>query len=107
MAEIIMPKMGDAMSEGKVVRWYKKAGDAVKFVMAATTPDHAINNPRATHRRRPASARPPYDFPDDVATHSHTTSAKSTRTDISPVAPRQHFSPAHQLAVASRQLARF
>ncbi|SRR5581483_1925331 len=28
--EIIMPKMGDAMSEGKVVRWYKKAGDAVK-----------------------------------------------------------------------------
>src|SRR4051794_27345041 len=30
MAEIIMPKMGDAMSEGKVVRWYKKPGDAVK-----------------------------------------------------------------------------
>ncbi|MBV9497437.1 MAG: 2-oxo acid dehydrogenase subunit E2 [Acidobacteria bacterium] len=30
MAEVIMPKMGDAMSEGKVVRWYKKAGDAVK-----------------------------------------------------------------------------
>jgi pyruvate dehydrogenase E2 component (dihydrolipoamide acetyltransferase) len=30
MAEIIMPKVGDAMSEGKVVRWYKKAGDAVK-----------------------------------------------------------------------------
>ena len=30
MAEIIMPKMGDAMSEGKVVRWYKKSGDAVK-----------------------------------------------------------------------------
>jgi pyruvate dehydrogenase E2 component (dihydrolipoamide acetyltransferase) len=29
-AEIIMPKMGDAMTEGKVVRWYKKAGDAVK-----------------------------------------------------------------------------
>jgi pyruvate dehydrogenase E2 component (dihydrolipoamide acetyltransferase) len=28
--EIIMPKMGDAMTEGKVVRWYKKAGDAVK-----------------------------------------------------------------------------
>ena len=28
--EIIMPKMGDAMSEGKVVRWYKKAGDTVK-----------------------------------------------------------------------------
>lgn len=25
-----MPKVGDAMSEGKVVRWYKKAGDAVK-----------------------------------------------------------------------------
>ena len=25
-----MPKMGDAMTEGKVVRWYKKAGDAVK-----------------------------------------------------------------------------
>ena len=23
--EIIMPKMGDAMTEGKVVRWYKKA----------------------------------------------------------------------------------
>jgi pyruvate dehydrogenase E2 component (dihydrolipoamide acetyltransferase) len=30
MAEIIMPKMGDAMSEGKVVRWYKKEGEAVK-----------------------------------------------------------------------------
>lgn len=30
MAEIIMPKMGDAMTEGKVVRWYKKSGDAVK-----------------------------------------------------------------------------
>lgn len=30
MAEIIMPKMGDAMTEGKVVRWYKKAGDPVK-----------------------------------------------------------------------------
>jgi pyruvate dehydrogenase E2 component (dihydrolipoamide acetyltransferase) len=29
-SEIIMPKMGDAMTEGKVVRWYKKAGDAVK-----------------------------------------------------------------------------
>jgi pyruvate dehydrogenase E2 component (dihydrolipoamide acetyltransferase) len=30
MAEIIMPKMGDAMTEGKVVRWYKQAGDIVK-----------------------------------------------------------------------------
>ncbi|HUF16878.1 MAG TPA: dihydrolipoamide acetyltransferase family protein [Thermoanaerobaculia bacterium] len=30
MGEIIMPKVGDAMTEGKVVRWYKKAGDAVK-----------------------------------------------------------------------------
>src|SRR2546423_13496484 len=30
MAEIIMPKMGDAMTEGKVLRWYEKAGDAVK-----------------------------------------------------------------------------
>ncbi len=30
MAEIIMPKMGDAMTEGKVVQWYKKAGDSVK-----------------------------------------------------------------------------
>ncbi len=29
-AEIIMPKVGDAMTEGKVVRWYKKAGEAVK-----------------------------------------------------------------------------
>src|SRR5690242_14520676 len=29
MAEIIMPKMGDAMTEGKVVRWYKQAGDKV------------------------------------------------------------------------------
>jgi pyruvate dehydrogenase E2 component (dihydrolipoyllysine-residue acetyltransferase) len=29
-AEIIMPKMGDAMTEGKVVKWYKKTGDAVK-----------------------------------------------------------------------------
>ena len=30
VAEIIMPKMGDAMTEGKVVRWYKKPGEAVK-----------------------------------------------------------------------------
>jgi pyruvate dehydrogenase E2 component (dihydrolipoamide acetyltransferase) len=30
MAEIIMPKMGDAMTEGKVIRWYKQPGDAVK-----------------------------------------------------------------------------
>jgi len=30
MAEIFMPKMGDAMTEGKVIRWYKKAGDSVK-----------------------------------------------------------------------------
>src|SRR5687768_7095973 len=28
--EIIMPKMGDAMSEGKVIRWYKQPGDPVK-----------------------------------------------------------------------------
>ena len=25
-----MPKAGDAMTEGKIVRWYKKPGDAVK-----------------------------------------------------------------------------
>ncbi|MGZ7042917.1 MAG: biotin/lipoyl-containing protein, partial [Thermoanaerobaculia bacterium] len=30
MAEIIMPKMGDAMTEGKVLRWYKKTGEPVK-----------------------------------------------------------------------------
>lgn len=30
MSEIIMPKMGDAMTEGKVVKWYKKPGDAIK-----------------------------------------------------------------------------
>jgi pyruvate dehydrogenase E2 component (dihydrolipoamide acetyltransferase) len=30
MAEIIMPKAGDAMTEGKVVKWYKQPGDAVK-----------------------------------------------------------------------------
>ena len=30
MSEIFMPKMGDAMTEGKVIRWYKKAGDPVK-----------------------------------------------------------------------------
>ncbi|HJQ35798.1 MAG TPA: dihydrolipoamide acetyltransferase family protein [Thermoanaerobaculia bacterium] len=30
MAEIIMPKMGDAMTEGKVVKWYKQPGDEVK-----------------------------------------------------------------------------
>ena len=30
MGTVIMPKMGDAMTEGKVVRWYKKAGEAVK-----------------------------------------------------------------------------
>lgn len=30
MSEIIMPKMGDAMTEGKVIRWYKKQGDSLK-----------------------------------------------------------------------------
>ena len=30
MGEIFMPKMGDAMTEGKVIRWYKHPGDAVK-----------------------------------------------------------------------------
>ena len=30
MAELIMPKAGDAMTEGKVVRWYKQPGDVVK-----------------------------------------------------------------------------
>ena len=30
MTQVIMPKMGDAMTEGKVVRWYKKAGDAIR-----------------------------------------------------------------------------
>lgn len=29
MGEIIMPKMGDAMTEGRVVRWHKNAGDKV------------------------------------------------------------------------------
>ncbi len=30
MAELIMPKAGDAMTEGKVVKWYKQPGDAIK-----------------------------------------------------------------------------
>jgi pyruvate dehydrogenase E2 component (dihydrolipoamide acetyltransferase) len=30
MSEVIMPKAGDAMTEGKVVKWYKQPGDAVK-----------------------------------------------------------------------------
>jgi pyruvate dehydrogenase E2 component (dihydrolipoamide acetyltransferase) len=30
MAEVIMPKMGDAMIEGKVLAWRKKAGDKVQ-----------------------------------------------------------------------------
>ncbi len=30
MAEVIMPKMGDAMTEGKVLRWIKHPGDAVE-----------------------------------------------------------------------------
>src|SRR3990172_2409638 len=29
MAEVIMPKMGDAMTEGKVLRWMKHPGDLV------------------------------------------------------------------------------
>jgi pyruvate dehydrogenase E2 component (dihydrolipoamide acetyltransferase) len=29
MTEIIMPKMGDAMTEGRVLKWYKKQGDKV------------------------------------------------------------------------------
>ena len=30
MPEVIMPKAGDAMTEGKVIKWYKQPGDAVK-----------------------------------------------------------------------------
>ncbi|MDR7483564.1 MAG: lipoyl domain-containing protein, partial [Armatimonadota bacterium] len=30
MAEVIMPKLGDAMTEGKVLRWLKQAGEAVR-----------------------------------------------------------------------------
>lgn len=30
MTELFMPKAGDAMTEGKVVKWYKQPGDAVK-----------------------------------------------------------------------------
>jgi pyruvate dehydrogenase E2 component (dihydrolipoamide acetyltransferase) len=30
MAEVIMPRMGDAMDEGKIVQWLKKVGDVVK-----------------------------------------------------------------------------
>ena len=30
MPDVIMPKAGDAMTEGKVVKWYKQPGDAVK-----------------------------------------------------------------------------
>jgi pyruvate dehydrogenase E2 component (dihydrolipoamide acetyltransferase) len=30
MAEVIMPKMGDAMTEGKILRWMKRPGDAVQ-----------------------------------------------------------------------------
>ncbi len=30
MPEVIMPKMGDAMTEGKVLRWIKQSGEAVK-----------------------------------------------------------------------------
>ena len=30
MPEVIMPKAGDAMTEGKVVKWYKQPGDSVK-----------------------------------------------------------------------------
>lgn len=29
MPEVIMPKMGDAMTEGKVIRWMKQPGDPV------------------------------------------------------------------------------
>ncbi|MGH2398789.1 MAG: biotin/lipoyl-containing protein, partial [bacterium] len=29
MADVIMPKMGDAMTEGKVLAWRKKVGDQV------------------------------------------------------------------------------
>src|SRR3990172_4466746 len=30
MPEVIMPKMGDAMTEGKLLRWIKQQGDTVK-----------------------------------------------------------------------------
>ncbi|MBI3998643.1 MAG: 2-oxo acid dehydrogenase subunit E2, partial [Armatimonadetes bacterium] len=30
MPDVIMPKMGDAMTEGKVLRWIKQSGEAVK-----------------------------------------------------------------------------
>src|SRR5581483_1782624 len=30
MAEVIMPKMGDQMSEGKILSWHKKEGERVE-----------------------------------------------------------------------------
>ncbi|HXF82160.1 MAG TPA: biotin/lipoyl-containing protein, partial [bacterium] len=30
MAEVIMPKMGDAMTEGKILAWRKQVGDTVQ-----------------------------------------------------------------------------
>lgn len=30
MAEVIMPKMGDAMTEGKVLRWIKRQGESIR-----------------------------------------------------------------------------
>ena len=29
MGEVIMPKMGDAMTEGKILRWMKRPGETV------------------------------------------------------------------------------
>ena len=31
MADVIMPKMGDAMDEGKIVQWLKRVGDRVEI----------------------------------------------------------------------------
>src|SRR5258706_51032 len=43
--EIIMPKIGDAMTEWKVLRWYKKASDAVKYGEAIERRGPRIDRP--------------------------------------------------------------
>jgi len=41
MAEVIMPKMGDAMEEGTLLQWLKQDGDAVKATLEVQPPSPA------------------------------------------------------------------
>ncbi len=58
MAEIIMPKMGDAMTEGKVVRWYATIGGEPSPSTASAPKDTAPGASKDTPPAVPKAAPP-------------------------------------------------